>query len=536
MCRHRSSASDLCRMPSLVSAILALAAWPQSDAHARSAASGSCSTLASVSLPNTTIRSAQSVAAGAFTPPQGRGGAAGSPWTDLPAFCRVSGTTRMLNSDVTFEVWMPAQGWTGDFQPAGSPYWGGAIPFGRMRALLREGSATVGSDLGIEGFAGPSFVLEHPEKLENLKMEPLNAAIERAKTLIANFYGSRPRFSVMDECGGGGSRDVMAIVQRFPADLDAAVAVNFTNYGTRHGIAQMWLYDATHRSPANFIPAAKLPLIHRAVLDACDLLDGVKDGVLENPKQCNFDPAVLRCTGPDGPTCLTTGQVDAVRQIYEMPRHARTKEGIYGPMEPGSELGWDDMIGKPDPYAYSLSFYRYMVFKDPDWTYTRRPVNFDADIDSAETPANLAINHTNPDLSGFVNHGGKLLLVGGWVDDLQPQNVVSYYENVVKKMGADRVRNAVRLLMVPGMHHCFGGTFPGAYKVDFDPVKTVRQWKVTGRAPDRIVVKTSGPGWPTRDRLVCSYPQVSKYTGSGSTDDPANFTCQTPSISSQPAR
>jgi feruloyl esterase len=528
MSRYPASAFDFCRTLSLVFAIIALATWAQSNAQTPSAGFGSCGTLASVSLPNTTITLAQSVAAGAFTPPERRGGSAGSPWTDLPAFCRVSATTKMLNSDVKFEVWMPAQAWTGDFQPAGSSYWGGAIPFGRMRSLLKGGAATVGTDLGIAGFTGPSFVLEHPEKLENLKMAPLNAAIERAKTLIAAFYGRSSQFSVMDECGGGGSRDVMAVVQSFPSDLDAAVAVNFTNYGTRHGIAQMWLYDTTHRSPANFIPAAKLPLIHQAVLDACDLLDGVKDGVLENPKQCKFDPGVLLCKGPDGPTCLTAGQVDSARRIYEMPHHTKTKEGIYGPMEPGSELGWDPMIGQPDPYGYALSFYRNLVFKDQNWTYSKRPVNFDADIDSAEAPAYRAINHTNPDLSGFVNRGGKLLLVGGWVDDLQPQNVVSYYESVVKKMGADRVRNAVRLFMVPGMHHCFGGTFPGAYKVDFNPVQTVRQWKTTGRAPDQIVVMTSGPGWPTRKRLVCPYPQVSKYKGSGGTDDPENFTCQMP--------
>ena len=132
-----------------------------------------------------------------------------------------------------------------------------------------------------------------------------------------------------------------------------------------------------------------------------------------------------------------------------------------------------------------------------------------------------------PTCAAFVKRGGKLLLVGGWKDDLPPQNVVSYYENVVKTMG-DGVRDAVRLFMVPGMHHCFGGTFPGAYKVDFDPVQAVRQWKATGTAPDQIVVDTSGEGWPTRKRLVCAYPRVSAYKGSGDVGDPANFTCRTP--------
>src|SRR5436309_8614795 len=195
---------------------LAEVAMTAADA-AQTGSSTSCETLASVSLPDTTITGARNVAAGAFTPPAGRGGSAAAPWTDLPAFCRITATTKMLNSDVKFEVWLPARGWNGDFQPAGSSYWGGAIPFGRMRMLVKGGAATVGTDLGIEGFAGPSFVLQHPEKLENLRMAPLHAVIERGRTLVTKFYGSGPRFSVMDECGGGGSRDVMAEVQRFAA-------------------------------------------------------------------------------------------------------------------------------------------------------------------------------------------------------------------------------------------------------------------------------------------------------------------------------
>jgi feruloyl esterase len=434
----------------------------------------------------------------------------------------------MLNSDVKFEVWLPIANWTGDIMPAGSGFWGGAIPFGRMREILHTGAATVGTNLGIEGFNGPSFAADHPEKLDNLKMDPLHAAVERAKTLAASYYPGGPTFTVMNECGGGGSRDVMAMVQRFPSDLDAAVAVNFTNYGTRHGVSQMWMYDATHRSPASLLPASKLPMLHRAALDKCDMNDGVKDGVIENPPACKFDPGVLQCQGADSASCLTAGQVGAVRRIYQTPRHERTGEGIYGRMEPGSELGWADMVGGNEPYRYAVAFYRNMVFNDPAWTYDKKRPNFGADVDRGESGAKAGVNHTNPDLRSFVGRGGKLLMVGGWVDDLAPQNVVSYYDNVVRTMGADKIKDSVRLFMVPGMHHCFGGTFPGAYKVDFDPVKAVHEWKTTNRAPDQIVVQTSGEGWPARKRLVCAYPNVSKYKGSGDTADPANFTCSAP--------
>ena len=142
------------------------------DAHAQggSSSSASCERLASSTLLNTTITSAASVPAGSFTPPQPAGSAPAAAFSDLPAFCRVVASTRMLNSDVKFEVWMPAQGWTGNFLPAGSSFWGGPIPFARMREVLKTGAVTVGTNLGIEGFNGPSFVMEHPEKLENLKM------------------------------------------------------------------------------------------------------------------------------------------------------------------------------------------------------------------------------------------------------------------------------------------------------------------------------------------------------------------------------
>ena len=470
-----------------------------------------CERLVAVALPDTTVSTAQSVRA------EG----------ELPAYCRVAGSTRAANSDVKFEVWLPAERWTGDIMPAGSSFWGGALPFARMREIVRTGAVTVGTDLGIDGFAGPSFVLTQPGKLENLKMEPLHVVVARARALAAAFYPPGPTFSVMNECGGGGSRDVLALVQRFPGDLDAAVAVNFTNYGTRHGVSQMWLYDATHRSPDALLPVSKLPMLHQAVLDACDMNDGVKDRIIENPKACRFDPAVLLCKGADTASCLTSGQVAAVRRMYETPRHERTGEAIYGPMEKGSELGWGDMIGANEPYRYALAYYRNLIFKDPAWTYDRQRPNFGTDIDRSESAANVVINHTNPDLRAFVKRGGKLLLVGGWKDDLPPQNVVSYYESVVKTMGAG-VRDSVRLFMVPGMHHCFGGTFPGAYKVDFDPVQAVRQWKSTGKAPDQIIVETSGEGWPTRKRLVCAYPNVSVYKGRGDVGDPANFTCRTP--------
>jgi len=254
----------------------------------------------------------------------------------------------------------------------------------------------------------------------------------------------------------------------------------------------------------------------------------VKDGVIEDPLHCKFDPGVLLCKGSDGASCLTAPQVAAVRRIYETPRHARTGHALYGPMVQGSELSWEDMTAKPRPYPYAENFYRFFVARDPNWDYKTFHPDFAGDVDRADASQNLAMNATNPNIAPFVDHGGRLLMMGGWNDDLGPGNNVTYYESVVRAIGAAKARKGIRLFMVPGMHHCLGLDYPSTYKVDFDLPGAVRQWKATDRAPDEIIVTTTRKGDAPRRRVVCAYPKVSQYKGSGAVDDPSNFACKVP--------
>lgn len=492
----------------------------------------SCESLASLSIPNTTNMSTQTVAAGAFAPPSPPGSTASAPkpFADLASFCRVAATLKppSVPSDVKTEVWLPTQGWKGDFQPAGAGFWGGAIPFGRMHEIARSGAVTAGTNLGVEGFTGPSFAIEHPELLNNLGNVPFHAMVEHAKAVMQAYYGRGPSFTFTDECGGGGSRDGLAEVQRFPGDLDAVSAVGFTNYGTHHGVAQMWVWQATHKTPAHYIPPSKYPLIRQAALDACDAGDGVKDGLIEDPMRCNYDPAVLQCKGADGPTCLTALQVEAVRTIYATPVNTRTKDYIYGSMPPGGELGWEAMAG-PTPYPFAVPFYRNLVYKDPSWDYKTHPVNFDGDMDRVDSPQNSVINETNPDISAFIDRGGKLFMMGGWGEHtLGPGNNVYYYESVVQKLGVERVKDSVRLFMVPAMDHCLGAEYPTAPTVDFDVPAALKEWKSSGKAPDQVVVTISEKGKPPRKRLVCAFPRVAQYKGTGDANDPASFACKAP--------
>ena len=503
---------------SLIVPVLVAAIWWSGRAPVMAATS--CESLASLALPNTTIASAQMVAAGAFTSPApARGGeGAASPFKDLAAFCRVTGAVKRANdTDVKIEVWMPAQGWSGDFQPAASGFAGGTMTYPEMATLLKRGAATANTNRGHDGGG--------PWKLSDMNDVPYHLMVEQAKPIVAAYYGSGPKFTVMNECGGGGSRDALMEVQSWPADLDAAAATGIVYYSTHHGIAHMWVYQATHKSEASYIPPSKYPLIHKGALDACDAKDGLKDGVIEDPERCRFDPGTLLCKNGDAADCLTAPQVEAVRTIYKAPVHARTGQKIYGSMPPGGELGWEAMAG-PTPYPFAPGFYRQLVF-DQNWDYKTRPVNFDTDVDKADAAEHLVINANNPDIDKFIARGGKLMLIGGWNDHtLGPGSNVDYYESVVKRVGARTARDSVRLFMVPGMDHCLGERYPTAPTVNFDVVGALKQWKATGKAPDQIVVAESGNGMPDRKRLVCAYPQISHYKGSGSTGDPANFECK----------
>jgi tannase/feruloyl esterase len=499
---------------------------------AGTAAAASCESLKSLALPETTIDSAQLVPAGAFTPPTPQRGQAGaSPFADLPAFCRVTAAVkRPGDSDVKLEIWMPEQGWNGDFQPAASGFGGGTIGYGSREAgmsqFLRRGAATGATNRGHDSGGSPGW------KSSDVSSAAYHLMVDRGKKIVAAFYDASPKFTLMNECGGAGSRDALQLVQDWPGDLDMATAIGFTNWGTHHGIAQMWVYQATHRTPESFIPKSKYRIIHQAALDACDAKDGVRDGIIEDPEHCKVDPGVLLCKNGDAPDCLTAAQVNAVRTIYSTPVHARTGAYLYGSMPPGGELGWQEMVGDT-PYPFAVPFFRDQVFRDPNWDYRTRPVNFDADVDLADSPQNLPVNATNPDIGKFIDRGGKLLLMGGWNDHtLGPGNNVHYYQTVLARLGARRVGNAVRLFMVPGMDHCLGdgygpnAQFPTDYSVAFDPIAAMKQWKATGKAPDQIIVTTKGN--EERKRLVCAYPNVSQYKGTGSTSDPGNFFCKKP--------
>ena len=480
-------------------------------------AASPCDDVASIALRHAAITLAAPVEAGAFPAPPGRGPNAGAVYKTLPAFCRVAATLKPTSdSTIKIEVWMPAGGWNGKLQSVGNGAWAGTISYPAMATALAAGYAAASTDTGHEG-NNPNFIPDHPEKVVDFAYRAVHEMTVAAKAIIAAYYNDGPKYSYWNGCSTGG-RQAMAEAQRFPADYDGIVAGAPASYVTKLQGSQVWTSAVTHvvtqGVEAGYIPPAKYAAIHRAALDRCDALDGVKDGVIEDPTRCKFDPKVLECKGEDGPSCLTAPQVELARKIYAGPR-------FFPGLEPGSEMGWATLSG-PKPMDLAVDVYKYLVFQDPRWNYlTFNPA---ADVASAEKAISGVMNSVDPNLKPLFAHGGKLLQYHGWADPgIPPGSSVNYYKSVLEAMGGKaKVNDGYRLFMVPGMGHCGGGDGTST----FDMVSALAQWVEQGKAPDQIVASKVVSGAVVRTRPLCPYPQVATYKGSGSTDDAANFSCK----------
>jgi len=485
-------------------------------AFSGSARAASCESLATLSLANTKITLARIVPPGEFQQ-EGRGRAGA--YKTLPEFCRVAATlTPSSDSDIKIEVWLPTSNWNHKLQAVGNGGWAGVISYGTMADAVKAGYATVSTDTGHTENGG-SFVLGHPEKLIDFAYRSEHEMTVKAKALVQAFYGNTARRSYWFGCSTGG-RQALKEAQMYPDDFDGIVA---GAAGTRTAMA-LWVAHALLKDPDSHIPPAKYPLIHQAAIEACDAIDGLKDGLIDDPTRCHFDPGVLQCKGADGPDCLTAAQVQAARKVYSPGKNPRTGAELFGSLTPGSELGWAVMGGGPEPYKSILDQARYVAFKDPNWDW--RTFDFDKDNDRFERPENVIMNGTDPNLKRFFAHGGRLLMYHGWNDqNVSPYNSVKYLKSVEDTMGGpSKTADNIRLFMVPGMAHCSGGEGPNT----FDKIGTLERWVEQGKAPDKIVASHSTGGKVDRTRPLCPYPQVARYKGTGSIDDAANFECRMP--------
>lgn len=507
--------------------------------HAHAAqddAASACAALSDLKLRDATVTLAHWTPAGTFNPRVAVSAAAVSaanatapsaagPQLNVPEFCRVGATlTPSRDSEIRIEVWLPAPAsWNGRFQGVGNGGLAGSIMYAPLSEALNAGYATASTDTGHTGTASSGeWALGHPEKVVDFGYRAVHEMTVAAKDIIKTYYDREARRSYWNGCSEGGNQ-ALSEAQRFPGDYDGILAGAPANYMTRLQTAGNWISQAIHRDPATFVAADKLPLLNRAVLAACDVKDGVVDGVLNDPRTCDYDIAKLRCTSTDSAECLTDAQIDGLKKVYAGPRDASGRKLFPGHML-GSELDWATWIagtGSPPGNLQHLiqdGFFKHLVFENPQWDW--RTFDFAKDVDFADMKVGRAVNQIAPDLSAFKKRGGKLIQYHGWYDPaIAPGNSIDYFESVQSKLGD--TSDFYRLFMIPGMNHCRGG--PGA--VEFDKMAAITRWVEEGVAPE-VIVATS----LKRDftRPLCSYPKVAKYKGSGDVKDAESFVCAAP--------
>src|SRR5262249_27728900 len=319
-------------------------------------------------------------------------------------------------------------------------------------------------------------------------------------------------------CSTGGRQGLIE-AQQYPDDFDGIVAGDPSWDQMRLYAARVALNVFVNREPAAVIPSTKYPMMHDAVLAACDAIDGVKDGVIEDPARCRFDFTTLTCADSDRTDCLTKAQVESAKAMASPIADRASGQVLYpGRYYPGSELGWGGVAG-PSPSGESLEGMRKIVFT-PEWDY--HTIRVPDDVERAVRADKGLLYGGDANLTRFFNRGGKLLMYHGWADPLvSPDTSLIMYKRIPEAVGS-RSANAVALFMVPGMGHCQGG--PGTDV--FDKVAALDQWIETGTKPQSIVATHTSAGLADRTRPLCAYPAVAHYIGSGSTDEARNFRCQ----------
>jgi feruloyl esterase len=497
------------------------AAKPAAQAAA-AAPPKTCAELASVALPNTTFTT-ESIAAGAFQSPQPAFPGLAADFSKLPEFCRASGSIKpSADSDIRFEVWLPAQNWNGKFLQTGNGGAAGSIVYTSLAEPLARGYAVANTDTGHQGGGGDfAWAADHPEKLTDYQYRAVHELTVVGKAMTKARYGQDPAKSYWVGCSTGG-RQGLKEAQKYPQDYDAIVAgAPASNWSA---LMSFSIVAQKNMTGPGSLGADKVGLLKEGAIAACDATDGVMDRVIGKPSACTFDPAALQCTAGKTTMCLSPTEVAAARRIYAGVVN-KAGDVLFPGTGPGSEPLWA-AYASPG-FSIGTSYYRNVVARDQSWD----PATFDVDTDLARAEAQDAGagKAMDPDLSAFVARGGKLLTYHGTTDGLIPYgNSVNYYESVVAKLGANTVKDHVALYLVPSMDHCAGGE--GAFAADW--LGALESWDATGKAPASIAGAhpvpppgAPGAGGKPFTRPICPYPQLPKYKGSGDEADAASWQC-----------
>lgn len=460
--------------------------------------------------------------------------------------CKVAG---VIGSDIHFELLLPDE-WNGKFVFGGGGGFVGSVvnAAAGLYGAVQSGYATVGTDTGHQAHSlDASWALNNMERIVNFGHLAVHRTTVTAKALISAFYQQDISRNYFLGCSRGGGQALME-AQRYPEDFEGIVAgapaYNWTGVmGAAMTQSTQHMFPDPNDLHEAIVGPKELELIESSYLKMCDDMDGIKDGMLNDPRQCNFDVSSLLCKAGTNDNCLSKQQLDAVQAVYDGPKDSKGY-ALYYALPFGAEtspMGWpfavtgglkytadigDVGLGSDFPmpstpngrYAFSTSFMKYLVYHDPDWTYKNFP--FDTYADDSKLIGHT-LNATDPDLSAFRKNNGKLLMFTGWSDALvSPLSTIGYYDNV---MAHDTTaENDVRLFMMPGVEHCWGGVGPSFVNY----LNVLDEWVESGKPPQQTPAFWLDKKFqPNGSRLLCAYPKVAKYDGKGDTRDASSFSC-----------
>lgn len=447
----------------------------------------------------------------------------------LPAFCEIRAAISPVEGSHIRALYRLPVNWNGKVLGIGGGGFAGNLTLEAASDGLSRGYAVIQNDLGhaSANSLDPSFAIKasgepNTEGIIDFGHRATHLATAVGKELIARFYGRAPQRAYWQGCSTGG-RQGLAEIQRYPDDYDGVIA-GAPVYTPLVYSSSLLRVQAFHARPESNLLPAHVPLIQKAVLAACDMKDGVRDGILTDPRTCSWDPGELQCKGAASESCLTPAQVETVRRVYA---GVKTKDGRFAamPLMRGGESDWvERMIGTPKMprglnAVLGAPFMSHIVKGDPSYDL----MSFDAERDMAALEGGIAGEHVhmqNPDLSSFIGHDGKLILWHGFNDPgPSPLSSIDYFEKVLNKVPA--ARESVRLFLAPGVLHCGGGAGPDR----FDALSALENWAERGTPPTTMIATKANA---KISRPLCPYPKLARYKGSGDPNYAANFECAAP--------
>ncbi len=452
-----------------------------------------------------------------------------NPEKKIGAYCEIQATIKPSSGSNVGVVYRFPQNWNGKLYAVGGGGFAGNMTPEAVENALSRGYATAQNDLGhaSANSLDASFAIAEPGKPNNdaitdFGYRATNVMTKLAKQIIVEHYGKNPLKSYFEGCSTGG-RQGLAEIQRYGEDFDGVIA-GAPVYNAHVYTNSVFRVQAFHAKPGGNLMPEHVPLISKAVMEACDAQDGLKDGILTDPRMCTWDPGVLECkAGQSGAQCLTPQQVETVRKVYAGMKGADGKWRAY-PLMRGGEGDWAvRMIGTPEmPRGLNAvlgsPFVSHLVKNDPNYDI----MSFDVEKGVEEIEKSYAGDRViaqNPSIARFAGRGGKLIMWHGFNDPgPSPLATIEYFEAVQKSTGDDDGKST-RLFMAPGVGHCRGGVGPDK----FDMLTALENWAEKNQAPEQVIAtkvdsKVSRP--------LCPYPKLPKYKGDGDQNDPANFVCE----------